>query len=64
MGIPVEYLPITMDGVLHNENHRKWLQFRIYQEQAQGHLPPSQMYIAASGIHRVEEDNDEDMEET
>lgn len=34
MGIPVKYLPVTLDGVLHTENHQRWLQYRTQQEQA------------------------------
>eukprot|EP00934_Nitzschia_sp_Nitz4_P008377 Nitzschia sp. Nitz4//scaffold12_size214221//47638//48898//NITZ4_001487-RA/size214221-snap-gene-0.112-mRNA-1//-1//CDS//3329534981//8367//frame0 len=32
IGIPISYLPITMDGVLRRDNHIQWLQFRRQQE--------------------------------
>ena len=35
MGIPVDLLTIKKDDVVQTENHRKWLQFRIRQEQKQ-----------------------------
>ena len=35
MGIPVDLLPFTSDHVVQTDNHRKWLQFRIQQEQKQ-----------------------------
>lgn len=62
MGIPIDFLPITMDGVLHTENHMQWLQFRIREEQVQGHL--SLARLVSTEPQRVEDDNDEDAMQT
>ena len=64
MGIPVAYLPVSLDGVLHTENHRRWLQFRVQQEQASAHKRPPQVLRAeeVEGLHLVEEEVDDLME--
>jgi hypothetical protein len=64
MGIPVDYLPVTLDGVLQTENHRHWLQFRVQQEQASGHKRPPQPLRAeeVEGLHLVEEEDEDPME--
>ena len=42
VGVPVRYLPITLDGELVMDNHRLWLNYRSEQERAQGYsVPPN-----------------------
>ena len=62
MGIPVDYLPVTLDGVLHTENHKHWLQFRVQQEQELGNQKsPKPRSEDLQGLHLVvEEDDDAD----
>lgn len=60
MGIPVDILPITSDGVLHTENHQEWIQFRVGQEQKYG-LPPTLLktILAGTGIALDNNSNNE-----
>jgi hypothetical protein len=62
MGIPVDYLPVTSEGVLRTVNHQHWLRFRIQQEQAQEHLKRSAAPQHAEAVHALHtvEDNDSD----
>lgn len=60
MGIPVQYLPITSKGELLVENHYRWLQYRVAQEQAHGFDAPPNVVPPAPPI--VEDDYDDDME--
>jgi hypothetical protein len=59
MGIPVEYLPVSMTGVLSTDNHKHWLQYRIQQEQ--GSLPAPQLHAPSVNGCNVIEDDDMEM---
>ena len=55
VGIPVDYLPVTLDGDLRTENHKHWLQFRVQHEQY-GQQPVS----SEQRLHVVNDDDDDD----
>ena len=70
MGIPVDYLPVSMNGTLNTENHHQWLQYRIQQEQQhdQQQLVPSTITTSSNLPNEsptaniiLDEEDEEDM---
>ena len=62
MGIPVDFLPVSLNGVLNTENHKCWLQYRIQQEQ--NSLPEPQPHASHVNGHYIVEDEADQADDT